>query len=103
VLGRRTRAEPHRLKPGDYSWSELHGWCACCPNSEHLVANLNGHKVTELADGRIAVSPSIECSGHHNKQRARELNLYFHGWLENGVWLDERRLPWTPAVKLSKS
>jgi hypothetical protein len=86
LMGRRTRAEPQRLKRGDYSWTPDFGWCGRCPDGG--LANLNGHAVTEHPDLTITVAPSIECRGHRDKETAKALGRYWHGFLVAGVWHD---------------
>ena len=72
---------PHELDTGE--------WCyyfgpiyLCCPGD--LVANLAAHDV-KVADGVLTVSPSIEVRGGPAE--------YWHGFVENGVFLDVNKKP----------
>jgi hypothetical protein len=69
---------PWSAEPGTY-WKTSHGtWSACTPNG--MLANLAAHKVFELADGTITVSPSILVTAPHSTPSR------WHGYLENGIW-----------------
>lgn len=80
--------EPHELQPGQWTIWPLEGSCyARCPNG--LLANLDHHqRKVDLHGGPpiLTVSPSISCNDGEGGHR-------FHGFIENGVWLDENRQP----------
>lgn len=64
--------------PGAYWKTDRGTWTAWTPNG--LLANLAAHKVFELADGTITVSPSILVTAPHATPSR------WHGYLENGIW-----------------
>ena len=73
---------PHVLKPGEYGkWAHDGNWYFCCPNDEHLLANLAKHQVLEHEDGTITVSPSILCQGGSRSGEGKS----WHGYLERGI------------------
>ncbi len=80
--------EPHSLKPGQWTvWPIEGATYARCPNG--LLANLSEHlRHVDLHGGPpiLTVSPSIDCNNG-------EGGLRFHGFIENGIWLGEDRLP----------
>lgn len=82
--------EPHELKPGQWTVWPLEGECyARCPNG--LITNLSAHTRTIDSHGGpplLTVTPSILCNGGGER---------FHGFIEGGVWLDDRRQPCSPA------
>ncbi len=78
----RTSKEPHQLDVGEWCIFDGHVF-ACCPGD--LVANLGSHAV-EIRDGGVLhVSPSILVNGAPGEM--------WHGFIENGVWLDENKRP----------
>jgi hypothetical protein len=66
------------LEMGEYGKNANGVWFMRVPASGFGMGNLSNHEVIEHEDGTITVSPSILCTGHHNKQ--------WHGYLERGVW-----------------
>lgn len=77
--------EAHQLAAGEWcSWGAI--IYARCPGPGKLVANLGSHQVTIPSRGILTVSPSILCTDGAGGHR-------FHGFIENGVWLGEDRLP----------
>jgi hypothetical protein len=76
--------EPHELLPGE--WSYFHGEIyAYCPVGRHLIANLASHNIVIEEPMTLTVSPSILCQA--------EPGNTWHGYIENGVWLDENKRP----------
>lgn len=75
----------HLWQPGDYGFSIEDGhWIGITPNDQ--PASLGRHEVTEHEDGTITVSPSIEAWSRRTKEQARVDGVYWHGYLESGVW-----------------
>lgn len=78
----RADKEPHQLDRGE--WCNWQGAIyACCPGD--LIANLGNHKITVTGDHALTVEPSILCNGAPGES--------FHGFIENGIWLDEAKKP----------
>jgi hypothetical protein len=81
MIGKRVEFDPSdprkHLQPGDYGKAPDGTWYAR-PPWEGGNANLQGHKVTEHADGTITVEPSIKVEAG--------FGYVWHGFLENGVW-----------------
>lgn len=66
--------------PGNYGRVEVAPdeweWRGVAPNG--MLANLNGHDVTEADDGTISVEPSILVSDGNGAS--------WHGYLDEGAW-----------------
>lgn len=80
----RADKEPHQLETGE--WCNFDGAVfARCPGPHDLIANLRSHAV-EVREGDVLhVSPSILVHGAPGES--------FHGFVENGVWLDDNKKP----------
>lgn len=86
--------QPHELKPGQWTAKSPGGPHARCPNG--LIASLKHHdRRVDLGSGAplLTVSPSILCTNG-------EGGLRFHGYIENGIWLDENKQPCTSPSAL---
>jgi len=66
------------MEMGEYGKDKDGVWFMRVPEPGFGMGSLRNHEVTEHEDGTITVSPSILCTGHHDKQ--------WHGYLECGVW-----------------
>jgi hypothetical protein len=72
------------LKRGEYIFVDGE-WYARVPDprtNDMDMSSLRGHVVVEHDDGTITVSPSI---GHHGRDENNQ-EVYWHGFLERGVW-----------------
>jgi len=74
--------EPHQLAIGEWCFWEG-AIFAECPGG--LTANLGSHSVEVRPDGSLHVSPSILVNGAPGET--------WHGFIENGEWLDENKRP----------
>lgn len=88
MIGRRVLGlDWHLWEPGDYGFSlEDDAWIGITPNDH--AANLRSHKVEELEDGSITVSPSIAVYSSHPVAGVMTPYRVYHGYLEAGVWRD---------------
>lgn len=70
--------DEYALEMGEYGKNLEGKWYCRVPAPGFGTGGLGKHQITEHEDGTITVSPSILCTGHHDKQ--------WHGYLERGVW-----------------